>query len=376
MPISTFLPVLTGDEMECHSMKDPLGVALFGLGRAGMIHFLNLIRCYRVQLKYIIDLDIPKIKQLLIQYHQRHTVALTPEEAEKVYNDESVGAVFVCSPTFTHQEIVQNALRKGKGVFCEKPISQDIAGTEACYVESEKAGKPLFCSFNRRYDPSIRGVLNGIEEQNVGDIHMVKMCSRDSPLPPMSYLKISGGIFHDCAVHDIDVICWILHQYPVSVYAQGHAHIKAIAEMDDVDTVAITMKFPSGALAMIDLSRNASYGYDQRLEVFGTKGMLVSENQRCTGVQHSCTTGTSLAPMHFSFPQRYADSYVLAMEHFLNVMEEKEAMEITKESTLTISKIATACEESYKLGKPVELFLTQPEGPTLKSDTNGEMVTA
>jgi len=184
---------------------------------------------------------------------------------------------------------------------------------------------------------------------------VVKTCSRDSPLPSIDYLRISGGMFHDCAVHDIDAVCYLLKERPHVVYSVAHSHIPSIAAINDVDTVVITMKFPSGALATIDLSRHSHYGYDQRVEVFGEKGMLVSENRRETELTSLTSGGTSRDVIMYSFPQRYAESYVNAMEHFLNVVEGKEEILVTMSDALSVSKIASAAEESHHTGKPVEL---------------------
>jgi len=263
--------------------------------------------------------------------------------------------VIVCAPTFEHEAIVKEALQNGKAVFCEKPISQEDGGIKLCYEAAKKAGKPLFCSFNRRFDPSYSELRRRSQVGEIGTVHVVKTCSRDSPLPSIDYLRISGGMFHDCAVHDIDAVCSVLGERPSVVFSLAHSHIAHIAAINDVDTVVITMKFPSGALATIDLSRHAHYGYDQRVEVFGEKGMLVSENRRPTELTSLTSGGTSLDVIYHSFPQRYADSYVNAMEHFLNVLQGKEDLQVTMEDALSVSMIATAAEESHRTGKPIEL---------------------
>lgn len=226
----------------------------------------------------------------------------------------------------------------------------------SCYNEAEKVGKPLFCALNRRFDPGIMDIYARARKGAVGEIHMVKKTSRDSPIPPVEYLKISGGIFHDCAVHDIDIICWIVGEIPTSVYAQAHAFVPGIAELSDVDTVAIVLKFPSGVIAQIDLSRFAAYGYDQRLEVFGNKGMIVNENNRPVAVQLSNTQGTHQLPIYNSFPTRYAESYSRELEHFLDVLVGKAELIIKKEDTLLALKVVEACEKSLKTGNKVSFL--------------------
>lgn len=188
----------------------------------------------------------------------------------------------------------------------------------------------------------------------IGRLQMVKVCSRDSPVPTEAYLKISGGIYHDCAVHDIDMMMWILNEWPTEVFSYAHAFHDFIREMGDVDTVSITMKFPSGAIGQIDLSRYAAYGYDQRVEVLGDKGMLESENQNRTSVRKSLKEGISKDPLKFSFPQRYPDGYAAEIDHFIDVMDGKAPI-ISKMDVVMVSLVASACEESHKTGKPMRI---------------------
>ncbi|XP_006818485.1 myo-inositol 2-dehydrogenase-like, partial [Saccoglossus kowalevskii] len=208
----------------------------------------------------------------------------------------------------------------GKHVFCEKPIGKSIASTQSCYEEAQKNNKVLLCAFNRRFDPGVRQVQQKSRNGVVGQIQHIKTISRDAPLPPLSFLKLSGGIFHDCAVHDIDVICWIMGDTPTTVYTQGHAFNPDIADMDDIDTVAITMKFASGAIGTIDLSRFAAYGYDQRLEVFGNKGMVQNHNSKFCDMSSHGTDGESSHPILPSFKERYAQAYQQELEHFLDTV--------------------------------------------------------
>jgi myo-inositol 2-dehydrogenase/D-chiro-inositol 1-dehydrogenase len=184
---------------------------------------------------------------------------------------------------------------------------------------------------------------------------MIKMTSRDSPLPPLEYLKISNGIYHDCAVHDIDIITWIFGERPLSVYTAAHSFIKEIEAMNDVDTLVVVLKFPSGGMGLVDISRFASFGYDQRCEVFGGKGMLVQHNYQPSNVQFSGESGSSTGRIYHSFPERYAESYVKALDHFVDVIQGKCTAEITKESTLLASEIVEACEQSRKTGQAVLL---------------------
>ena len=195
--------------------------------------------------------------------------------------------------------------------------------------------------------------MNNFEE--FISILLQKVCSRDSPLPTDAYLKISGGIFHDCAVHDIDMTSWMVGEYPVQVFTYAHAFRQSIGEMGDVDTVSISLKFPSGAIGQIDLSRLAVYGYDQRVEVFGDGGMLQSGNQSKTSVIKSTGSRVSEDLLKFSFPQRYKDAYAAEIAHFLDIMDGKVAPLLSKVDVIMVSLIASACEESHRTGKPMNI---------------------
>ncbi|KAF6027210.1 hypothetical protein EB796_014480 [Bugula neritina] len=335
------------------SSERKLGVGICGLGRAGSIHLDNVAKSFDLQLLYVVEFRTEHAQTLLTKYHQDQCEIVSPSDLDKMLSDERVDFVMVCTPTNLHEEQVLKSLNAGKGVFCEKPIAATEEATLNCYKAAESNGKPLFCSFNRRYDPSLRKLYN--ERSELGQIQMVKMCARDSPFPPIEYLKISGGVFHDCLVHDIDAACWILGEFPKRVYAAAHAHNDAIKEMGDVDTVAAILKFESGALAIIDTSRDSRYGYDQRCEVFGTNGMFLNQNQRPSNMIKEELNGQSMGRMYNSFADRYELSYIQALQHFCRAVKGEESIEISKESTINVSKIATALEESCKKGCEIEV---------------------
>ena len=194
-----------------------------------------------------------------------------------------------------------------------------------------------------------------VKNNDIGKVQVIKTTSRDSPLPAIEFLKISGGIFHDCCVHDVDVICWIMGEAPQTVFCLAHAFHSEIEELNDVDTVGVVMKFPSGAIGQIDLSRHAVYGYDQRVEVFGSNGMLTSDNSSSLNVTHSHSVGSSQQPIKFSFPQRYAEAYNLEMDHFINVIKKKENLLVSKDNVIRSFNVVEAIEKSYRTGKPVSL---------------------
>ncbi|KYM86770.1 putative oxidoreductase yrbE [Atta colombica] len=339
-------------------------VALFGVGRAGTIHLATMNSNKRVQLLYIVD-DVESNWQSLRKYwHLDNVTFLNSKQSDKVFKDPNVDAVFVASPTYTHEGIVIKALEAKKAVFCEKPIAEDRPNTVKCYEMAKKVGKPLFSAFNRRFDPSYSNLQERVRKGEVGHVHMIKTVSRDSPLPSLDYLKVSGAIFHDCLVHDIDMITWVLGELPDKVSVLAHANIPEIKAIGDFDTVAVNLHFPSGTVGMIDLSRNSSYGYDQRLEAFGPKGMLQAANEQFHSVHaYNELQGITTAPIFYSFASRFMNGYLREFDHFLDVVHGKVESQVKSKETLAVSKIATACEESARLGKIMELTWTKDELP-------------
>jgi len=331
-------------------------VAIVGMGRAGEIHIGNCRNNMRINIKYIVDIDTSKAHTLKQRYMLDDTTVVHADDFDSVVlSDADVAGVIVATVTYAHEEYVKKCIRVKKAIFCEKPIAGNLCDTRACYESAEEAGVPIFCAFNRRFDATHAGVRSAAVNGEVGQLHMVKICSRDSPLPSEAYLKISGGIFHDCAVHDIDMAMWILRECPDTVFSHAHAWKKFIADMDDVDSVSISMKFPSGAIAQIDLSRLAVYGYDQRVEVFGDGGMLESENRNKTTLRKSTNESVSNQLIDYSFPTRYSAAYAAEIEHFADIMGGKTKPSITKNDVLLVSLVASACEESHRSGKPMKI---------------------
>ena len=228
---------------------------------------------------------------------------------------------------------------------------------DRCYRDAESRGLPLFSAFNRRFDPTLSSIADRVKSGDIGKVHIIKTVSRDSPVPPISFLKISGGFFHDFGVHDVDVICWILGETPHTVFCLAHAFDSDVAAVNDVDTVGVVMKFPSGAIGQIDLSRHAVYGYDQRIEVFGADGMITSENVPALNSQFFDPSGRLQHPPKYSYSQRYADSFALEMSHFIDVVKKKENLGVSKHDVLRSWHVVDAIERSSHSGNPVTLEL-------------------
>ncbi|XP_063374709.1 uncharacterized oxidoreductase YrbE-like [Cydia amplana] len=352
-----YVETVTADASTKKKVTQVVG-AIFGLGRAGSIHLASIIRNPRVIVKYIVDDRKERFAELRAYWGLSDDVQfITSKEADRVYKDKAVNVVFIASPTFTHHDIVVNSIANDKDVYCEKPIAENIEDTKKCYEAAKIKGKALFAAFNRRFDESYRALRDRVRKGEVGHVQILKVTARDSPLPSIDYLKTSGGIFHDCLVHDIDVTCWVLGELPTRVQAHATALVPEIKAIDDFDNVAFLLSFPSGAVAIGDNSRFSAYGYDQRLEAFGNKGMIKVENERPIAAVEAYIghEGIQQSPIFYSFPSRYKRAYQNELEHFLDVIQYKVPMEVTSWQTLAVSKIATATEQAARTGKAVDL---------------------
>ena len=331
-----------------------LGLVLFGAGRAGTIHLNNVARNRRIDLLYVVEDDIAKAEKALESTGIATAKVVDSRCTEDVLSDSAVQFVIVATPTHTHEKIVRAALHAKKGVFCEKPIAKSIDAVVQIYDEAARVGKPLFCAFQRRFDPNFVDVRDRMRKGEIGKLHVIKTCSRDSPSPSIEYVRTSGGFFVDSSVHDIDLVCWIVGELPITIQAQAHAFRRDIADAGDVDTIAIVMKFPSGVIAQIDMSRYSSYGYDQRIEVHGDKGMIIAANAKRSTVTRFSPLGECSDVLLHSFPQRYQYAYENELDHFVDVMLGEKELISTKKDAVAVMKIAKICEESYQTSKVIK----------------------
>ncbi|RWS00617.1 inositol 2-dehydrogenase-like protein [Dinothrombium tinctorium] len=340
-------------KVEAHT----IGVAMFGLGKVGILHLQNLLSHSDVRVIYCVDADTRRAKLVEEKYKLTNKVKfVTPGEEDVVLKDKEVAAIVIATPIHTHEKLVLNALEAKKAVFCEKPLAYTYEGMRNCYSVARKSNLTLFCAFNRRFDPALKQIKDRVTKGEIGDVQMVKTSGRDGhSIENLGYLLTSGGIFNDAAVHDIDLICWILGEFPVSIYADGHAYNSDIANIGDLDNIVILLKFQSGVIATLDVSRNSAYGYDQRLEIFGSKGMLCSNNVRPVQVEHYSSNATSQNAITSTFAYRFADSYRAEMNHFINCVKGIEQNEVKHFQTLAVKKVINYCEESVKERKAINL---------------------
>jgi len=334
-------------------MTKRLGIAIFGLGRIGQIHLENLLVNPNYEICYLCDVNESHANSIKARYNLS-AKAVGADAFADVFADKRVDCVIVGTPTDTHEGLCEQALKSGKHVFCEKPLAMTLESSLSIIELAKEKNLKLLVAFNRRFDPQILRVK--AETKSLGKLFTVKTTARDAPRPPISYLKISGGIFHDCAVHDLDLLRFMLGEEPETVYTSAHAHDPEIAELNDADTVFMQLKFPSGALGHIELGRDARYGYDQTVEIFGEKGKAISANQQIAQWQVWKAEGQSTDAIKQSFKQRYHDAYVAELEEFHAIITgDKQDMSVVPADCLRVSVLAEAAEESWRTGQVVDI---------------------
>ncbi len=240
---------------------------------------------------------------------------------DEALGDPEVGAVVIASSTDTHVDLITRSARAGKAIFCEKPMDLDLERVDRCIAELDRSGVPFMLGFNRRFDPSFSALRESLRRGDAGRMEMVTIISRDPRPPPIAYVKVSGGLFRDMMIHDLDMAAWLLDEPIVEVWAAASCLVDpAIGAAGDVDTAMVVLRAASGALCHVQNSRRAAYGYDQRIEVFGERGLLSAANRSDTAVTRWYADGVlGPRPMDF-FLDRYAQAYQAEIAHFIDAV--------------------------------------------------------
>ena len=328
-----------------------LEIALIGAGRIGQIHARNIARHPGAHLKWITDVNREAARSLA-----KALGADSAGDATGAIKDPAVDAVVICSPTDTHAELIEAAANAGKAIFCEKPIDLSLERVDRCLETVRRTGVTMMIGFNRRFDASFAAIHDGIRAGRIGKLETLIITSRDPGPPPIGYIKQSGGLFRDMMIHDFDMARWLLGEAPTEVYAVASNLVDPeIGKAGDIDTAMVMLKTKSGAIGQISNSRRAVYGYDQRIEAFGSKGMLQAGNQIATTVAFSGETGvTGDKPLHF-FLERYAEAYRTELQHFIDCCLGKEKPRTSIEDGRNALVLAEAAVQSLKTGQPVKL---------------------
>jgi myo-inositol 2-dehydrogenase/D-chiro-inositol 1-dehydrogenase len=300
-----------------------VNIGIIGAGRIGRIHARNLkFQVPGAKIIAIADVIIESAKKLADELE----IPVYEEDYRRLLRKDDIQAVIICSSTDTHAQIIIEAAEAGKHIFCEKPIALEMEKIDRALSAVDKAGVKLQVGFNRRFDPSFKKAKELVEAGKIGTPHLLRISSRDPQPPPLDYIRVSGGLFLDMMIHDFDMARYLLKEEVTEMMATGHCLIdSSIGQCGDIDTAVVLLKFQSGALGTIDNSRQAVYGYDQRIEVFGSEGSVVVENKTPTEVTlHSAESIQSDKPLYF-FLERYQEAYLAEMNHFITcILEDKE----------------------------------------------------
>jgi myo-inositol 2-dehydrogenase/D-chiro-inositol 1-dehydrogenase len=330
-----------------------ISIGVIGAGRIGKIHAENIARRIPgAQLAGVADVNLAAAQELADHLH----CGFASAEYRDLLSNPGLNAVAICSATNTHAEIIEAAAGKCKHIFCEKPVDLDLKRIKQALAAVEKAGVRFQVGFNRRFDPSFAKVRELVAAGKIGQPHILRITSRDPAPPPLSYVKVSGGIFLDMTIHDFDMTRFMTGSEVEEVHVLGASLVDPeIGRAGDVDTCIISMRLRNGMLATIDNSRQAVYGYDQRVEIFGSGGMLTVSNR--TPENHILVDGAgvhSSKPQHF-FLDRYAESYVIELEAFVNSVLHKQPSPVSGRDGLTPVLIGLAAKKSLATGRPVLL---------------------
>ena len=330
--------------------KTNIQIAQFGAGRIGAIHAANISASRNATLRYVVDVDNARARELAGE----HEAAAA--DAETAFADPAIDAVLIASSTDTHAALIEAACRAGKAIFCEKPIDLDMARVDAAVAAVNAAGVTMMVGFNRRFDPSFEALHGAVRDGQIGKVELVAITSRDPEPPPVDYIRVSGGLFRDMMIHDLDMARWLLGEEPTAVYAAASCLVDpAIEAAGDVDTAVVTLETASGALCQISNSRRAVYGYDQRIEVFGSKGMLAAGNRTATTVERLDADGATRDKPVYFFLERYAEAYRLELNHFLDCVAAGETPRTSAEDGRKALILAAAAAQSAATNQPVKL---------------------
>ena len=329
-----------------------LNVGIIGAGRIGQVHAKSIT--YHIpQAKIVAISDIyyegaKKVAESL-------GIPNAYEDYHEILNNPEIDAVLICSSTDTHADIAVEAAEAGKHIFCEKPVDLTVAKIKKVIAAVEKAGVKLQIGFNRRYDHSFAEIKRLANDGKLGKLQTIKITSRDPEPPSIDYVKVSGGIFLDMTVHDFDMARFIGGEVE-EVYANAAVTVdEAIGEAGDVDTALIALKFKNGAIGVIDNCRKACYGYDQRLEVFGTGGQASAANDTPTNVSYINENGNMTDKPLYFFLERYMQSFTDEMTEFINAVQNDEQTKTTVNDGLEALRLGLAAKLSVKEHRPVKL---------------------
>lgn len=329
-------------------------IALFGTGRIGKVHAEIINNHPEINLYSVVDPYLPGAESIATKYQA------IIQSIEEVMSDDNVHAVCIASATDTHANLIELAAKAGKAIFCEKPIDLSLPRIQECLAVVNDYKVPFLVGFNRRFDPNFRYVKEQFTAGNIGKAESLVITSRDPLPPPAEYCKVSGGMFRDMSVHDLDMARFMIGEEPSTITVHASCVVDPeIGKAGDVDTATIVLGFPSGVSATIINSRRSGYGYDQRLELHGDKGLLKVENQTENLVEHWGEHGRTGTNPEFFFLERYNNAYVAEWKHFADILAGRTEPCCSGMDGQIALELAEAAGESARLQKTVHLDLNR-----------------
>jgi myo-inositol 2-dehydrogenase/D-chiro-inositol 1-dehydrogenase len=327
-----------------------MNVGLLGAGRIGKVHAKSITAHPGSKLVAIADVNHAAAENLANETGaQNRTVA-------EIIEDRGIDAVLIATSTDTHSDLIEAATAAGKAVLCEKPVDLSLERAMACRAAAARNGRPVMIGFNRRFDPNFAILKKALDAGEIGKGELLSITSFDPAPPPISYIKVSGGLFRDSTIHDFDMACWMFGETPVEVSAVGSSIVDPhIGEAGDVDTAVTTLRFADGRLAVIRNSRRAVYGHEQRLEVLGSDGLLQVGNVLESTVAKSTRAGTLSARPELFFLERYMRAYEAEWLAFVQAVEQGAAMPVTLQDGVNALLVAEAATLSARSGRSVKL---------------------
>lgn len=327
-----------------------LKIGLLGAGRIGQVHAAAISAHPDSVLAAVSDVYVPAAEALATPYDA------AVKSSDEIIADSAIDAVLVATSTDTHSDLIEAATRAGKAVLCEKPVDLSLARARVCLANAEQTGQPVMVGFNRRFDPNFALIKAGLAAGEIGKAELLSITSFDPAPPPVSYIKVSGGLFRDMMIHDFDMANFIMGEAPVSISATGSCVVDPeIGAAGDIDTAIVTLTYADGKLAVIKNSRRAGYGYDQRLEVLGADGLLQANNMLESSVVKSTIDGVVSAKPTYFFLERYMPAYRAEWAAFVEAVKAVNPMPVTLEDGVQALAMAEAAKQSLDTGKPVAL---------------------
>lgn len=324
--------------------------AVLGAGRIGQVHAQAISSVDGAQLVAIAEPFAEAAKAMQDKY------GCAIQTIDEILKNSEIDAVVICTPTDTHSDLIEQFCRAGKAVFCEKPVDLDVARANDCMKVVEETNGKLMVGFNRRFDPDFMALKKAVDEGAIGNVEMITITSRDPGAPPADYIKRSGGIFRDMTIHDFDIARWLLGEEVETVFASASVLVDPeIGKLGDYDSVNIILKTASGKQAVITNSRRAVYGYDQRIEVHGSKGAVTANNTSQNNITIATASGYTNAPLLDFFMSRYTAAYANEIALFVDAIENNKSMPVDGNDGLLALALAEAASQSVKKGSVVKV---------------------